>query len=184
MAVKLNIEWSEDIYGKSILLVSKKRGKLSVEEVGDALRYNQHLQGNYIMFIQAGEVTCEGSGWIDELENKGDTWELYKLEEYEKCPVCNHELPTRQYCPECGHPLNGVGQEEKEAIKNAERILDAMKAESLNMIKSTQIQETRKAWYHSHLGSIDFARQMGLITEERRQQLYKEFKKELKEGQE
>ena len=34
------------------------------------------------------------------------------------------------------------------------------------------------AWYHSHLGSLDFARQMGLITEERRQQLYKEFGKD------
>lgn len=66
--------------------------------------------------------------------------------------------------------------------EDAEKHLEAMKREAVHMIKSTEFQETTKAWYHSHLGSIDFARQMGLITEERRQQLYKEFKKELAEG--
>lgn len=66
-------------------------------------------------------------------------------------------------------------------IEEAEKLLEAMKQETIHMIKSTGIQETRKAWYHSHLGSIDFARQMGLISEERRRQLYKEFNTELKE---
>lgn len=67
-------------------------------------------------------------------------------------------------------------------IGDAEKLLEAMKKEAINMIKSSGIQETQKAWYHSHLGSIDFARQMGLITEQRRMQLYKEFEKELKEA--
>ncbi len=66
--------------------------------------------------------------------------------------------------------------------EEAEKLLEAMKKEAVNMIKSTGFQETKKAWYHSHLGSIDFARQMGLISEKRRQQLYKEFKEELKEA--
>lgn len=64
----------------------------------------------------------------------------------------------------------------KELTPKAEEILEGMKRETVGMIQRTHIQETRKAWYHSHLGSIDFARQIGLITEERRQQLYKEFK--------
>lgn len=75
-------------------------------------------------------------------------------------------------------------KDKQKTIKNAEELLESMKQETVNMIKSAGIQETQKAWYHSHLGSIDFARQMGLITEKRRQQLYKEFKEALKEGRE
>lgn len=37
------------------------------------------------------------------------------------------------------------------------------------------------AWYYSHLGSLDFARQIGFISEERRQELYKEFNKAIEE---
>lgn len=65
--------------------------------------------------------------------------------------------------------------------EDAEKLLEAMKKEAVNMIKSTGFKKTHKAWYHSYLGSIDFARQMGLISEKRRRQLYKEFKEELKE---
>lgn len=61
----------------------------------------------------------------------------------------------------------------------AEKVLDSMKKEAVHMIKSSENQEVRKAWYQSHLGSIDFARQMGLITEGRRKQLYREFEKEI-----
>lgn len=43
------------------------------------------------------------------------------------------------------------------------------------MIESTHVLSATNAWYYSHLGSLDFARQMGLISEERRQELYHEF---------
>lgn len=61
--------------------------------------------------------------------------------------------------------------------KKAEAILETMKNESLRMIHSTETSSTKHAWYYSHLGSIDFARQMGLISEERRQELYEEFER-------
>ena len=35
---------------------------------------------------------------------------------------------------------------------------------------------SRLAWYWSHIGAIDLARQMGVITEERRQELYDEMR--------
>lgn len=63
----------------------------------------------------------------------------------------------------------------KKFSKKAEEHLEAMKAESLRMIQSTKDPSVKKAWYYSHLGSLDFARQMGLISEERRQELYREF---------
>jgi hypothetical protein len=53
-----------------------------------------------------------------------------------------------------------------------------MRREATEMIRAGSTYEGKMAWYHSHLGSLDFARQMGLITEERRQQLYKEFSKD------
>lgn len=66
--------------------------------------------------------------------------------------------------------LNG-----KEISKTAEELLEAMKNESLRMIEATHVLSAKNAWYYSHLGSLDFARQMGLISEERRQELYQEF---------
>lgn len=81
-------------------------------------------------------------------------------------------------CPECGAPLQG--REVMEVVKKelgakVEETLEAMKQETVREIRRMELQEVRKAWYHSHLGSLDFARQIGLITEERRQQLYREF---------
>lgn len=91
--------------------------------------------------------------------------------------------PVSRYLDNGWHSEGGTQMLNKQNTnEDAEKHLEAMKREAVHMIKSTELQETRKAWYHSHLGSIDFARQMGLITEERRQQLYKEFKKEIAEG--
>ena len=59
--------------------------------------------------------------------------------------------------------------------KAAEELLEAMKTESLRMIESTHVPSVKNAWYYSHLGSLDFARQMGFISEERRQELCREF---------
>ena len=181
-AAKINTHWDEDICGNSLLIVEKGRGKLNFDEVADLLRYDWRLQGHYVMHINATEATC-GVDWdpFGETERKGDLWELYRIEEQEKCPVCNKVSPFLQYCPECGTDLiDPTHQNKQQALMNAEKVLGAMKKEAVHMIKSTDLQETRKAWYQSHLGSIDFARQMGLITEERRLQLYKEFNAEIR----
>lgn len=61
--------------------------------------------------------------------------------------------------------------------QQAEEILNGMKEESLRGIEQGTANAAA-AWEFSHLGSLDFARQMGLITEERRQQLYEEFRRE------
>lgn len=173
-----------DMFGDSVLTLTKKRGKLNLEEIGDFLRYSTYgmYQGDWVIVIRAGEQTCGGSGWdLDMKKDPGDEVDLYKLEQQEACPVCRKELPPFQYCPECGadlmYPKN---QSRQQAIENVELTLGKMKAEAVRMIKDAGCEEAKKAWYHSHLGSIDLARQMGLITEERRQQLYKEFRDQLK----
>lgn len=180
-AAKLKAEWDEDIFGKSILRIEKKRGKLNLDEVGDFLRYSEYgkYQGVYVALINAQEATCEGSGWIyDAEEQKGDSLDLYEVEPGEPCPVCAKVTPDFKYCPECGAPLQGREVMEvvrKELSAKVEETLEGMKQETIREIGRTEHQEVRKAWYHSHLGSLDFARQIGLITEKRRRQLYREF---------
>ncbi len=62
-------------------------------------------------------------------------------------------------------------------------VLERMKEESVRMVKQASTERVKKVWYYSHLGSIDFARQIGVITEEQRSGLYKEFRDELREVQ-
>ena len=179
-AAKIEAMWDYDMHDNSILVLEKKRGKLSLNEVGDFLRYEKRggFKGNYVLIIRATEATCGGSGWMDEEEPKGDQWVLYQVEQGEPCPVCSHMTPSIQWCESCGEPLNGEGPTKEQAFENAERLLATMRREATRMIHEASTYEGKMAWYHSHLGSLDFARQMGLITEERRQQLYKEFGKD------
>lgn len=183
-SAKIEAMWDMDGRDHPVLVVEKKRGKINLAEVEDLLRYSKSgaFQGNYVLIIRAGEATCGGSGWMDEEEPKGDQWELYQVEAEEPCPVCGQLAPPFEWCPMCGESLTGKELNAEQAMGNAEFILESMKREAIRMIESTDLQETRKAWYHSHLGSLDFARQMGLITEERRQQLYKKFQREANNG--
>ncbi len=169
-AAKIEAMWDCDMHDNSILVLEKKRGKLNLSEVGDFLRYEKSgsFQGHWAMIINATEATCGGSGWMYEEEPKGDQWELYRVEQGEPCPVCRKLAPPFEWCPMCGESLTGKDLNAEQAMERAEYLLSSMKHEALRMIESTDLQETRKAWYHSHLGSLDFARQIGLITEERR----------------
>lgn len=181
---KIEAAWDTDIYGNSVLLLSRKRGKLGMEEVEDFLRYSPYgtYQRNWVVLIRAGAETCGDPGWlVDVNENpKGDQWELYQVESGEKCPVCRREIPDYQWCPACGEPFHGEGPTKQQALENVEKVLGSMKKESLHMIETSEKEQVKKAWYYSHLGSIDLARETGLITEERRMQLYREFDKALK----
>lgn len=72
----------------------------------------------------------------------------------------------------------------KKFSKEAEELLESMKKESVYYIQSSEGINVKKAWYYSHLGSLDFARQMGLISEERRQELYREFNRAIESNDE
>lgn len=126
-AAKIKTSWDEDIYGDSILLVEKSRGKLNLEEVADAIRYNWQLQGHYIMMINATEATC-GADWdpFGELEKQGDMWELYRIEEMEKCPVCKRITPFLHCCPECGKDLIAKEDAERGIRSKSKALLDAI----------------------------------------------------------
>ena len=51
-----------------------------------------------------------------------------------------------------------------------------MRGETERNIREAKTQAGAVAWYWTQIGAIDMARQLGLITEERRHQLYEEMK--------
>ena len=51
-----------------------------------------------------------------------------------------------------------------------------MKEESVREIEQCAGYSSKVAWYWSHVGALDMASQLGLITDDRRQALYAEFR--------
>lgn len=62
-----------------------------------------------------------------------------------------------------------------------EALLEGMKQETVRMVEKSESKASKAAWYWTHIGALDMARQLGLITEERRQELCHEIEY-LKEG--
>ena len=154
------------------IVIKKKRGKLALDEIQDILRFEDYQQwnGQYVLFLNCAEATLGGNGCWDLLdEPPGDTVMLYEVADNEKCPVCRSNLPPFSYCPSCGMPWSDSG-------KNVETLLSSMRQEAARNIRDPKASgASRLAWYWSHIGAIDLARQMGVITEERRQALYEEM---------
>lgn len=83
-------------------VVRKSKGKLTLDEIEDAMR--EVLPGAYAIVLRCDE----GNGYDFSGEKpKGDVVELCSLEDGDVCPVCAQLLPP-QYCPECGADLREV----------------------------------------------------------------------------
>ena len=64
--------------------------------------------------------------------------------------------------------------------KDVEKLIAAMRAEAERSIKSenpNQTRDGRLAWYWSYIGALDMAQQLGMVTDERRQELYEDAKR-------
>ncbi len=85
-------------------IVRKSRGKLTVEEIQDALRESVVESGggcyHFVVIIKATEDTGY-QGWMDD-EDRGDTVELWEIFEGDTCPVCGQLTPPFDNCPNCG----------------------------------------------------------------------------------
>ena len=105
---KIELEWGEDFRGKRILLAKKKRGKISIAELQEAMNYNHNYSGAWAVIFRVFE---DGGyiGWGDLDVQKGDVLELYQLGEGEGCPVCDVVLIV-EYCPHCGECLKVDGK--------------------------------------------------------------------------
>lgn len=166
----ITIEWTYDHRDKSIVRIIKRRGKLSLEEIGDLLRYEdgQRWCGAYAILLNCTEATVGGNGLYFDEDPKGDAVDLYPLEDSEDCPVCANVLPPFRYCPNCGTSW-------KDADDTVEKRLKSMREETeRELSKPSLTPEARAAWYWTFIGSVDMARQLDLITEARRIEIYKE----------
>ena len=170
-----------DHHDVEVVRIQKSRGKLTLSEIEDILRYedNQRWLGHYVILLNCSEATLDGPGLFDEDEPKGDAVALYRIDEGEFCPVCGEYTPPFLYCPNCG-------AEWKNTDNNAEKLLALMKDEAVRGIQADVSMGSKAAWYWSHVGALDMARQLGFITEDRRQELYEDFRQfnPLLEGQE
>ena len=162
-----------DYHNTPCVVIAKKRGKLTIPEITDILHYEdqQRWSGRYALLLDCTEVTMGGNGCLDMMDERpGDAVVLYEVEEGASCPVCNTSLPPFQYCPACGNAWAESGAD-------IETLLASMQQEASRNIKNPSVSEAScLAWYWSHIGAIDLARQMGIISEERRKELYEEMR--------
>lgn len=166
------IERTYDLHDKPIVRIIKRRGRLTLEEVADLLRLEGFGEwwGHYVVFFNCTESTIGGNGMFDYGEPKGDALDLYEINEGDECPICGKFTPPFIYCPTCGTSW-------KDCDDNVEKVLEGMKKETERMIQTGSSYDSKIAWYWSHIGAIDMARQLGLITDERRLELYREIER-------
>ena len=171
----IEMSWACDHKDRPHLRIEKKRGKLTLEEIQDLLMYeeSQRYCGHYAILLNCSESAVDGGSLYLEEEQKGDTVALYQIEEGEICPVCGGYTPPFVYCPNCGTAW-------KDMDKDVEKLIAAMRAEAERSIKSenpNQTRDGRLAWYWSYIGALDMAQQLGMVTDERRQELYEDAKR-------
>ncbi len=161
------IKWDRDLHDKSIVLIQKRRGHLTLEEIGDILQHEDggKWNGRYAILMNCSEGTLGGNG-LFMADPAGDSVELYQLESETECPVCGRMLPPFEYCPNCGNDW-------RDMENSVEKRLSSIRQEAAWEIRKAALTpEAHAAWYWSYIGAVDMARQMNFITEERRRELY------------
>lgn len=83
--------------------VTKSRGKLTLDEITDALR-DAGVEGYAVVLLRIGDVY---DGWNDEIP-KGDIVDVPIVDEGSACPVCSQLVPLIRYCPECGKRIETI----------------------------------------------------------------------------
>lgn len=169
MKRSITIQRNYDYMDRPCVTIQKSRGKLTIQEIGDLLRYEgSQWNGHYVILLNCTESTIGGNGCFDMMEQqKGDIVDLYEVADGDNCPVCAAMLPPFRYCPSCGVDWSDME-------KNVEILLASMRRETERCMQPPASYAARLAWYWTFIGSVDMARQMGLITDTRRQEIYKE----------
>ncbi len=168
----IELSWRYNHKDQMVLRLEKKRGKLTLEEIQDLLMYEESRRycGHYAILLNCSEAAADGGSLYLEEDQKGDAVDLHQIQEGEFCPICGEYTPPFLYCPTCGTLWEDMEM-------NVEKLIAAMRAEAERSIKSenpNQTRDGRLAWYWSYIGALDMARQLGVITELRRQKLHHE----------
>lgn len=160
-----------DRQNHKILRITKGDGTLTLADMEDLLRREKDGRwlGRYVTILDCSEA-IEDSEEFPARNHTGYAEDLYKVEQDASCPVCDKCTPPFLCCPTCGTLWEDMDQ-------NVETKLAAMREETDREIRSkadTKTRDGRLAWYWSYIGAVDMAQQLGLITDQRRQELYKE----------
>lgn len=106
----LNFEWDQDLYGSDILIVRKNRGKISISELQEAMSADYRYCGAWAVIFKAREERGY-QGWGGGEEPKGDALELYRVEDWETCPICAATFSGIEFCPHCGERIKEADNE-------------------------------------------------------------------------
>lgn len=71
---KVLVNKGQDFMGNSIIILEKKKGKISMKEAYEALE-SENMHGQYLMNVAVPEEAPF------ELYEEGDRWELYEVDE-------------------------------------------------------------------------------------------------------
>ena len=105
---KITFKWDKNYRGNDILIAQKKRGKISITEIREALRGDYRYQGVWVVIIKAQEDSGY-QGWGDIDEPQGDILELYRVVDDDQCPICAATFLGVTHCPQCGDLLEEGG---------------------------------------------------------------------------
>ena len=142
-----------DHHDRTVVRITKRRGKLTLEEVSDLLRTEGwgEWNGYYAIVLNCSEGTLGGNGLYGYEEPKGDALDLYPLENFGDCPVCGQMTPPFQYCPNCGaswKEMDDTVEKRLAAMRMEERksdiVLDRMSCVIVCEILDRYIEETKE----------------------------------------
>lgn len=102
----ISLSGGYDDTGTYTVTIKKRRGKLTLDEIEDAIRdAGIDYYGYYALLLNLNEGALEGPCyWYG--DPPGDSVVLYRIEDGENCPVCQKVTPLLTYCPHCGEKLN------------------------------------------------------------------------------
>lgn len=110
MGVTVERGCRDDLKGTVVLIVRKSKGKLSVDEIVEAVRRSGFFN-YYALLLNISEEASMGDGWLnDEISKPGDSVEILPLDYGNSCPLCGEMLPEKEYCNACGAKLSVVNK--------------------------------------------------------------------------
>ena len=88
------IEHSEerDMHRRNMLIITKTRGQLTVEEIEEYLSRRRELCNRFWMLLIVGREDGGRTGWDSGQDPKGNVAVLYEYADAENCPLCGEQV--------------------------------------------------------------------------------------------
>lgn len=104
--IKVESMYSDELprrlQGTETYLITKNRGKLTLEDVEDSMR-DYGFEGFICIVLNVGQDSYQG--W-NEGDNQKDQVYVSVIDEGLDCPVCKQLTPLISWCPQCGKRID------------------------------------------------------------------------------